>query len=389
LVFAVHPWVEKLSAVQEQRGWALPVGLAVVALVVVANAGSSVGLGTSGNALVVTLAVAVYAAAALSFLLWFDAPVRITVALLLVMAVASAAARHGDPTGTGGIGLYLGVAYAPLRLPRRAAVAVAAVSVLIFDVLLAVEAPNAPVFITVVTGGAALFFLFGLLLRSEQEQRARADRLVTELELSREAEKAAAALAERTRLSREMHDVLAHTLSGLVLQLEALTIRAERAADPLAGALARAYSLARDGLGEARQAIAALRGESVPGPQALPELVARHTAATAAPCTLDVRGEPRPLAPEASLAVYRTVQEALTNVRKHAPGAPVRVRLDWQSGGAVVEVYDHGGRGSGPLHDTGGGRGLTGLAERAALLGGRLEAGPADDGFRVRLEVPA
>jgi signal transduction histidine kinase len=182
------------------------------------------------------------------------------VALLLVMAVASAAARHGDPTGTGGIGLYLGVAYAPLRLPRRAAVAVAAVSVLLFDVVLALEAPNAGVFITVVTGGAALFFLFGLLLRSEQEQRARADQLVVQLQRSREAEKASAALAERTRISREMHDVLAHTLSALVLQLEALAVRAERAADPLAGGLARAHELARGGLVEARQAVSTLRG---------------------------------------------------------------------------------------------------------------------------------
>jgi signal transduction histidine kinase len=372
-----------------QRRWVLPVGLAVVALVVVANAGSSVGLGTSGDALVVTLAVAVYTAAALVFLLWFDAPVRITVALLLVMAVASAAARHGDPTGTGGIGLYLGVAYAPLRLPRRAAVAVAAVSVLLFDVVLALEAPNAGVFITVVTGGAALFFLFGLLLRSEQEQRARADQLVVQLQRSREAEKASAALAERTRISREMHDVLAHTLSALVLQLEALAVRAERAADPLAGGLARAHELARGGLVEARQAVSTLRGDVVPGPDVLAELLAQHEAATGTPCTLDVRGEPVPLAPEASLAVYRTVQEALTNARKHAAGAPVHVQLDWRPDGAVVQVHDRGGHEPTALHETGGGHGLSGLAERAALLGGRLHAGPVDDGFHVRLEVPA
>ncbi len=372
-----------------QPRWVLPVGLAVVTLVVVANAGSSVGLGTSGDALVVTLAVAVYAAAALVFLLWFDAPVRITVVLLLVMAVASAAARHGDPTGTGGIGLYLGVAYAPLRLPRRTAVAVAAVSVLLFDVVLALEAPNAGVFITVVTGGAALFFLFGLLLRSEQEQRARADQLVVRLERSREAEKASAALAERTRISREMHDVLAHTLSALVLQLEALAVRAERAADPLAGGLARAHRLAHDGLVEARQAVSALRGDVVPGPDALPELLAQHGAATGIPCTLDVRGEPVPLTPEASLAVYRTVQEALTNARKHAAGAPVRVQLDWRPDGAVVEVHDLGGHERAALHESGGGHGLSGLAERAALLGGRLQAGPVDDGFHVRLQVPA
>ncbi|HEX2298578.1 MAG TPA: ATP-binding protein, partial [Pseudonocardiaceae bacterium] len=112
-------------------------------------------------------------------------------------------------------------------------------------------------------------------------------------------------------------------------------------------------------------------------------------AATEAPCTLEVRGEPRPLAPEASLAVYRTVQEALTNARKHAPGAPVHVQLDWRPDCAAVEVHDGGGCRAAPLHEAGGGRGLTGLTERAALLGGRLQAGPSDEGFRVRLEVPA
>jgi signal transduction histidine kinase len=374
--------------VQEQRRWVLPVGLTLVALVVVANAGSSVGLGTSGNALIVTLSLAVYAAAAVVFLLWFDAPVPITVALLLVMAVAAAASRHGDPTGTGGIGLYLGVAYAPLRLPRRVALAVAAASVVVFDVELALEAANPAVFITVVTGGAALFFLFGLLLCSEQQQRARADRLVVELERSQEAERTSAVLAERARISREMHDVLAHTLSALVMQLEALAIKAERAADPLAGGLSEAHRLARDGLREARQAVAALREDTVPGPHALAALVAQHTAATATPCTLDVRGQPVDLPPEASLAVFRTVQEALTNARKHAAGAPVHVHLDWRPDGAVVEVRDCGGTDTG-LHETGGGHGLTGLAERAALLGGQLQAGPAEDGFRVRLEVPA
>jgi signal transduction histidine kinase len=375
--------------VQERRRWVLPVGLGVVALVVVANAGSSVGLGSSGNALVVSLSTAVYAAAALVFLLWFDAPVPLSVVLLLVMAAAAAASRHGDPTGTGGIGLYLGVAYAPLRLPRRVALVLAVASVVLFDVELALEAANPAVFITVVTGGAALFFLFGLLLRSEQDQRARADRLVVELERSREAEKASAALAERARISRELHDVLAHTLSALVMHLEALSIRAERSADPLAGGLSRAHRLARDGLGEARQAVAALREDTVPGPDGLPELVAQHSAATATPVTLDVRGEPLDLAPEASLAVYRTVQEALTNARKHAAGAPVHVRVDWRPDRAVVEVRDRGGSGAGELHMTGGGHGLHGLAERAALLGGQLDAGPAEDGFRVRLEVPA
>ncbi len=104
----------------------MPVGLAVVGLVVAANAMGGVGFGTSGDALVVTVSVAVYCVAAVVFLLWFDAPRPVTVTLLLVMAVAATATHSGDPTGTGGVGLYLGTAFAPLRLPLRTAAVVCA-----------------------------------------------------------------------------------------------------------------------------------------------------------------------------------------------------------------------------------------------------------------------
>src|SRR4051812_48148939 len=140
------------------------------------------------------------------------------------MALASSATHHGDPTGTGGIGLYLGMAFAPLRLDLRTAAVVSALGVLLFDVQLALEAPNAVVFILVVNGGAAFFFLLGTLLRREEDQRRRVAELLVELEASREAEKASAALAERSRLAREIHDVLAHTLSGLALHLEGLRL---------------------------------------------------------------------------------------------------------------------------------------------------------------------
>jgi signal transduction histidine kinase len=372
-----------------QPRWALPVGVAVVILVVVANGLSAVGLGTSGDALIVTLGVAVYAAAALLFLLWDDAPLAMTIALLLIMAGAATATHSGDPTGTGGIGLYLGVAYAPLRLPRRAAVAVAAFSVAVFDVHLAIEAANRAVFIVVVTGGAALFFLFGLLLHSEQTQRRRAGRLLAELAASREAEKASAALAERARLARELHDILAHTLSALVLQLEALSVRAQRGDDAkLADSLDRVHRLAKNGLGEARQAVRALRGDAPPGRAAIAELVEQHRAATGCPCELVEVGAPGELPAQSWVALHRTVQEALTNARKHAAGAPVTVLIRWHEAGATVEVVDRGGRGHDSLDRSGAGFGLVGLAERAALIGGRLEAGATEDGFRVTLEVP-
>jgi signal transduction histidine kinase len=371
-----------------QRQWLLPLGLAVIALVVLANASSAAGFGTRGPALVVTLGVAVYAAAALTFLLWFDAPARITVVLLLVMAAAATATHHADPGGTGGIGLYLGVAFAPLRLALRPAAAVAAASVLMFDVHLLLTAPNRLVFVIVVTGGSAFFFLLGVLLRSEQEQRARAARLVQDLERSRQAEKTAAALAERARLSRDMHDVLAHTLSGLVLQLEALALRGRRENSPLTEALERSHRLARDGLREAREAVQALRGDTVPGPDGLDQLVEQHQRITGVPCSIEVDGTPRPLAADAAVAMYRTAQEALANARKHASGAPVHVCLRWADEQAVLQVENTGGIPHQHLDRSGLGIGLQGLAERAALAGGQLTAQATAHGFRVELQVP-
>lgn len=374
--------------VLEQRRWLLPLGLAVIALVVLANASSSGGFGTRGPALVVTLGVAVYAAAALTFLLWFDAPPRVTVVLLLTMAAAATATHHADPGGTGGIGLYLGVAFAPLRLPLRPAIAVAAVSVVVFDVHLLLAASDRAVFVIVVTGGAAFFFLLGVLLRSEQEQRARAARLVVELEVSRQAEREAAALAERARLSRDVHDVLAHTLSGLVLQLEATALRARRDGLVLTDAIERSHRLARDGLREARAALKALRGDAVPGPEGLSGLVEEHQRSSGATCSLDVDGTARPLAADAAVAVYRTAQEALANARKHAVGAPVHVCLQWTDEQAVLQVVSTGGARHEDLDGSGLGLGLQGLGERAALAGGRLTAQPTDDGFCVELRVP-
>jgi signal transduction histidine kinase len=384
----------KVWTVQEERRWVVPAGLAVVGLVVLANAAGKVGLGTSGNALVITISVAVYTVTAVVFLLWFTAPRPATIALLLVMAIAATATHHGDPTGTGGIGLYLGVAFAPLRLPIRTSAVVAAISVLLFDVQLLLEAADPGVFVLVVDGGAAFFFFLGVLLRREREQRLQVARLLAELEASREAEKEAAALAERARLAREMHDVLAHTLSGLALQLQGAKALARSLAPrvdtgELVETVDHAHALARDGLAEARQAISALRGTRVPGPEALGALVEEHRLATDTPCRLQVEGVPGELPPDGRLALYRTAQEALSNVRKHAPGAPVDVRLAWEPAAAVLVVEDHaGGPAQVPAERPDGGYGLVGMAERARLLGGDLEAAHTPGGFRVALRLP-
>lgn len=370
------------------RPWLTPVGLVVIALVTAATAAGTVGLGTSGSERTATVAVSVYVASGLAFLLLRSAAPRVTFLLLVVMGSAAAALHHADPSGPV-VGLFLVTAFAPLRLSTRPAAVVALVSVLLFDVVLVLDQERPAVAVAVVSVGAGFFFLFGLLLRREREHRLRVDALMAELEESRRAEQQSAALAERTRVAREIHDVLAHTLSGLVVQLDGARLMADHLdrTPELAAVIARCHELARDGLVEARRAVSALRGTAVPGPELLPDLVEEHRRLSGGVCRLTVEGAPRPLHAEGRLGVYRVAQESLSNVRKHAPGANVDVHLTWDVDEVVLEVSDDGGTGD-PYPSQGLGAGLTGMRERAQLAGGTLDAGPIDGGFRVRLRMP-
>lgn len=193
------------------------------------------------------------------------------------------------------------------------------------------------------------------------------------------------------RLAREMHDVLAHSLSGLMLQLEAA--RMLTAGDPgdprLPGAIDRAHHLAGSGLDEAQRAIGMLRGDELPGPERLARLAAQFQEDRGIPCQLRVTGRERPLSSEARLAVYRVAQEALTNITKHARPCRVELHLAYQPGATRLSIEDFtAAPGTGPGLASGHGYGLAGMRERAELLGGTLAADTTGTGFRVDLEVP-
>jgi signal transduction histidine kinase len=277
-----------------------------------------------------------------------------------------------------------------MRLPRTPALIVAGGTLIVETTILALvdvtnETPVGLVFSVVP------WFLVTRLIRRLHERTERAERLVEELQESRAAHAQSVALAERGRLARDMHDVLAHSLSALALQLEGTRLLArDRGAPPeVVEGVERAHHLAAAGLQEARRAIGALRGDELPGPErlkALADAFAEHSSAT---CTLSVTGAPRELGAEARLALYRTAQEALTNVRKHAAADRVELRLDYADGGTTLVVQDHGPGAPVAVGAPAGGYGLTGMRERAELLGGRLEAGPTADGFRVELWLPA
>jgi len=157
----------------------------------------------------------------------------------------------------------------------------------------------------------------------------------------------------------------------------------------LAGTIDRAHELARSGLDEARRAIGMLRDDELPGPDRLAALTAAFQADTGVPARFSSSGTPRELASAVRLALYRVTQEALTNVRKHARPDRVEVRLLYLPDQVSLEVEDVGAPASAPSAGSEGGYGLTGMRERAELLGGTLEAAPTGTGFRVLLRVPA
>jgi signal transduction histidine kinase len=210
----------------------------------------------------------------------------------------------------------------------------------------------------------------------------------------RDAEEAARRRAdeERLRIARELHDVLAHSIS--VINVQAGVGLALLDSDPAQArtALTTIKSASKEALGEVRQVLATLRAPGdaprapAPGLDRLAELT-EQAASVGLQVTTETEGTPVPLPPGVDLAAFRVVQEALTNIVRHSGSRTARIRIRYSTEEVELVVDDEGpATGSGP---TGGGNGLVGMRERAAALGGTVEAGPrADGGFRVRATIP-
>ena len=228
-------------------------------------------------------------------------------------------------------------------------------------------------------------FVGGLLIGLVRRQ---SSLLLRETEHTRAEQARSAALAERARIAREIHDVLAHALAALTVQLETADALLEGGrAEQARASVVRAGKLAREGLAETKRAIGALRGDPLPLPELLDALATGYRADLGGTASVHVDGVPRDLNPDTALALYRTAQEAITNVRKHAPGAPLDVRLSYAPDTVDLTVVN-GAAPAGTLAGTGGGYGLIGLRERAELAGGSCTAGPQDDGWRVDARIP-
>lgn len=369
------------------RQWLTTLGLAMVVLVVVTAGLGGTGFAATGPGLLNVLAALIFACAAVPFLIFENLPRSAYAGLTMLMAAAVVGMRAADPAGEV-VALFLLAAFVPLRPPRPVLAAVTLLGVLGFNVFQLSSGHSALTLILATDAGAAFFFLVGTLLRREKEQRLCIAALLQELQASREAEQAASVAAERGRLAREMHDILAHTLSGLVLELEGARLLGEhtRTDARLLDTVRQAHRHARAGLTEARRAVQTLRGEQLPGPELIGSLIEQHRHASQGVARYRVQGQPVPLPPAAALTLYRAVQESLSNVRKHAPGSDVDVEVAWGPETVDLQVINTGG--STATAPTEPGYGLTGMAERTDHAGGTMEARPFRGGFRVHLSLP-
>lgn len=252
------------------------------------------------------------------------------------------------------------------------------------------------VFITLLYGGA---WLVGFTLRRRERRidvlareagDARADAARRELE---------ATAAERARIARELHDVVTHSISVVTIQTQAVRRRLARHGESTAAEvadLAAIETTSRQAMADLRRLLGVLRAQDPavslqpqPGLDQLPRLVEGFRAAGLA-VHLDVSDHLAAAPPGVDLATYRVVQEALTNVLRHAPGATATVTLRRGETAISVEVIDDGPAGGRERVDdgSGGGHGLVGMRERVALYGGTLQVGPAARGFAVRATLP-
>lgn len=277
--------------------------------------------------------------------------------------------------------------------PWRVAVACAGVLTSLWLYAGAVSESQAPVSVL----AQALLFC-GVLLWFGSVARRSAE--LTRQLRAEQAERARRAVAdERRRIAREMHDIVAHHMSVISVQTGLASFVFDSDPPTARGALGTIAETSHEALHELRRMLTVLRDDhpgegegeaatAIPGLARVGDLVDRVRAGGLS-VTLRVRGTPRPLAPGVDLCAYRVVQEALTNVLKHAPGAEATVELEYRPRHVAVRVTDDG-KGTVPDRvEPGGGHGLIGMRERAKLYGGTIDIGHrSEGGFAVRLTLP-
>jgi signal transduction histidine kinase len=400
----------------------------VIVLVTVPLSTPQLGAGARGIAIAVTLVVSTVTWAIWNFV--GDRP-RAWLAMLAVMGAAGGALAALSSLSTAvAVGCVVMVS-AGARLPAEVSVAIVAETVAAFLIAGLVSGTPSEALIGWSAGFIGLW-AFGLTRRAYLLRAIEAEQALEQARRAHTAENQAAALAERARIAREIHDVLAHALAAVSVNLQAAEGLLDAVPDKgpelakVVECVERAGALTKEGMAETRRAILALRDDSADAPAAymsrasgqpaepgtatdpadaadpagppagrlahrLQALVDEHRAAGDTAVEFTVTGPPRPLGSERALTAYRTAQEALTNARKHAPGQPVSLTVTYTPGDVTLQVSNPlppAGL-EGPLTHAGTGYGLTGLRERAALADGTLTAAPEDGQWTVRLTLPA
>jgi len=383
-----------------QRQALRPLGLVFIAVVVTASAQTHPAPGLHGTGLAVTLLLAAYAATVMTAISvsWARRGMAAQIVVAALIGGYSVALAILQPHGPVELAPSMGVWIAAVRLPPvAAAVTTGAITAAL---AVAVGLTQAAQAILPAVLLCLLLAVTGQFIRRGREGQDRTELLLAQLQDAREGEAAAAALAERSRIAGELHDVLAHSLSALAIQLQGARKLAGREAVSVAlrATIERSAELAKAGLADARQAVGALRGDRLPSLDQLADLVEDFRRDTGSAATLRIDGTSRPLPAEASLALFRGAQEALTNITRYAPGAATAVTVSYQPGRTVLTVEDHlPGASASPaaepradlLADVGGGHGLAAMRERTQRAGGTARSGPTADGWLVELEVPA
>ncbi|MGX1132233.1 signal transduction histidine kinase [Streptomyces glaucescens] len=247
-----------------------------------------------------------------------------------------------------------------------------------------------------------LAWVLGDSIRTRRAYFAQLEERAARLEKEREAQAKVAVAAERARIARELHDVVAHNVSVMVVQADGAAYVLDAAPDQAKKALETISSTGRQALAEMRRLLGVLRtgehqegGEYVPQPdvEQIEDLV-EQCRVSGLPVDFKVEGTPRPLPSGVELTAYRIVQEALTNTRKHGgPNAGASVRLVYFDDGLGLLVEDDGKGAPHELYEEGGadgqGHGLIGMRERVGMVGGTLDAGPRPGGgFRISALLP-
>jgi signal transduction histidine kinase len=328
---------------------------------------------------------------------------RAPVAVLAVVTVVVCAFwLRGYSAYLSVLGLTALYAVAAHEEHRRRAWSAMAAACVVLIVVAGVSILDQPDGFAYLTALSVLAFLVGavaagVLIRNRERLFADTERRAAEAEADRLAEAERAVRRERSRIAREMHDVVAHGMSVVAVQAAAGREIVRGDPEKAADVFAKIEAVSRESLAELRRMLGVLRDPRDPEASLSPQpsisdirAAVAQSVAVGVPTELVVEGGERPVEPGIELAAYRIVQEALTNVRKHAGGsASAVVTLVYERDRLAVEVSDDGRGAASALSQAGGGHGLIGMRERVEIYGGELRSGPRPGGgFTVRAVLP-